>query len=74
MSTTTRSRTTAQKHSSVLERDPGLEALGAGIAPAWQALRETEAGIECVLDPSTELRSLLSEFGRSGVQDPCQLH
>src|ERR1035441_8849121 len=31
MSTTTRSRT--QKSRSVLERDPGLEALGAGIAP-----------------------------------------
>src|ERR1035438_9579226 len=38
MSTTTRSRTTAQKHSSVLERDPGLEALGAGIAPAADPL------------------------------------
>jgi putative transposase len=33
MPTTTRSRTT-QKHSSVLEQDPGLEALGAGLAPA----------------------------------------
>src|SRR5450755_2430495 len=32
MPTTTRSRTT-QKHSSVLEQDPGLEALGAGLAP-----------------------------------------
>src|ERR1035437_3033250 len=32
MPRTTRSRTT-QKHSSVLERDPGFEALGAGIAP-----------------------------------------
>src|SRR5918995_3044395 len=32
MPTTTRSRTT-QKSSSVLERDPGLEALGLGIAP-----------------------------------------
>src|ERR1035437_6809508 len=32
MPRTTRSRTT-QKHSSVLERDPGIEALGAGIAP-----------------------------------------
>ena len=32
MPTTTRSRTT-QKSRSVLERDPGLEALGAGIAP-----------------------------------------
>jgi hypothetical protein len=32
MPTTTRSRTT-QKHSSVLERDPGFEAIGAGIAP-----------------------------------------
>src|ERR1017187_1436400 len=38
MSTTTRSRTTAQKHSSVLERDPGIEALGAGIAPAADPL------------------------------------
>jgi len=34
MSTTTRSRTTQKSSSRVLERDPGLEALGAGIVPA----------------------------------------
>jgi putative transposase len=33
MSTTTRSRTTEKSSRCVLERDPGLEALGAGIAP-----------------------------------------
>ena len=33
MSTTTRSKTTEQYSSSVLERDPGLEAFGLGIAP-----------------------------------------
>ncbi len=34
MPTTTRSRTTQKSSRSVLERDPGFEALGAGIAPA----------------------------------------
>jgi len=34
MSTTTRRRTTEKSSSCVLEREPGLESLGAGIAPA----------------------------------------
>jgi hypothetical protein len=41
MPTTTRSRTT-QKHSSVLEQDPGLEALGAGLAPGLPGVEWSE--------------------------------
>src|ERR1035437_1478236 len=74
MPRTTRSRTT-QKHSSVLERDPGFEALGAGIAPGLpgedrseRARAEIGAGQRPRGAPALDRRPLSSELIDEAVE------